>query len=89
MRIRQVHVSTITTGVVAQASGSVLWSVNINTAGSGGLLKIYNNVSAVAADLIASIDLTNQGSYWYGVYCEKGIFYALSVAAADVTIGYQ
>lgn len=83
------HVNTISSGVVAPASGgAIFWVANVNTGSGTAVLKVYNNTSAVAADLVASIDCTAIASLWYGVYCPKGIFYDLSGGAADVTIGY-
>lgn len=82
------HVNTVTNGQVAGAGGgAIFWNVNVNTP-AAGVLKIYNNTSAVAADLIASIDCSVVATLWYGIYCEKGIFFDLSVATPDVTIGY-
>jgi len=73
---------------VAGVNGDAeLWSVNINTGAASAVLKIYNNTSAVAADLIATIDASSPGSLWYGIYCPKGIFAVLSGGNADVTIG--
>lgn len=86
MHLRGLNVTTVSTGSIA---GPVtLWAVNINTAGAGGILKIYNDVAATASELKATIDLGGQASLWYGIYLPKGLFYALSVAAADVTISY-
>ena len=80
--------NTISSGVAAGAnSGAILWNVNVNTAASGGILKIYNATSASAPDLLAQIDCSQMGSFWYGLYCPKGIFYDLSVSTPDVTIG--
>jgi hypothetical protein len=83
--------TTSTTASIATANGgAVLWSVNVNTGGSGAILKIYNDTtSATASNCVATIACTNQGSFWYGIRCPNGIFAAISVANADVTIGYQ
>jgi hypothetical protein len=87
-RIAFKHVAAIGSGKIAEPQGgAIFWNVNINTAAAGAILKIYNNVSAVAADLICQIDCGATGSFWFGIYCQNGIFYDLSVGNPDVTIG--
>jgi len=79
---------TATGNLPVQPAGSgELWSVNVNTGAASAVLKIYNNTSAVAADIIATIDASATGSFWYGVLCPKGIFAVLSGGNADITIG--
>lgn len=88
MALRSASISTAGNLSVAPGAGE-LWSVNINTGAAGAVLKIYNNTSAVAGDLIATIDASATACFWYGIYCPKGIFAVLSVGNADVTIGYR
>lgn len=87
--LRYRHVSTISSGLIAPtSSGAVLWNVNVNTGSAGALLKIYDGTST-SGTLVASIDCSQIATLWYAVYCPSGIFFDLSVGAADVTIGYQ
>lgn len=87
--LRYKHANTVSSGRVAEAGGgAVLWNVNINTGASGAVLNIYDGTST-SGILVASIDCSQIATVWYAVYCPNGIFYDLTVAAADVTIGYQ
>jgi hypothetical protein len=81
------NIKTISNGQVAPGAAQ-LWSVNINTGTFGAVLKIYNDTSAVTANLVATIDASAVVRLWFGVYCQRGIFYDLSAGASDVTIGY-
>lgn len=90
MHLNFLNVNASGSASVAVANGNAtLWSVNVNTGAASGVCKVYNAGSAVAADLVATIDCTNPGSYWYGARCPKGIFYAISGGAPDVTFGWQ
>lgn len=84
--LRSYSINTVGNLAVTAGYGE-LWSVNVNTGVATATLKIYNNTSAVAADLIATIDCSVVGSYWYGVICAKGIFCVLAGANADITVG--
>lgn len=88
--LRSARITAVGTLLIApNGGGAQLWSVNINKGAAGALLSIYNDVSAVAGSLVATIDCANPVSLWYGIGCEKGIFVAMSVGNADVTIGYR
>ena len=87
--LRPVNLIAPGTTVIAQGGGGELWSVNVNTAAAGGILKIYNDVTAVTPNLVATIDCSAIGSFWYGVYCQRGITAVLSGASPDVTIGVR
>ena len=88
--LRGYNITTTSTGLIAPGGGgAVLWCVNINTPTAGAVLKLYNNVAVSAPDILASIDCSQQASLWYAVYANKGLFYALSGANADITVGYQ
>lgn len=88
MRIVGKNVTAVNTGQLALQGGTIFWNVNINTGAAGAVLKIYDGVDAATGTLLATIDCGTVGSLWYGIYCPKGLFYAMSVANADVTIGY-
>jgi hypothetical protein len=91
MHLRHVNVAATGSAKVAEANGgAIFWNVNINKTAASAVLKVYNNTSAVAADLVCTIDCaTTIGSLWYAIYCPKGIFYDLSGGNADVTIGFS
>ena len=74
------------TGVIAPAPGQ-LWSVNVTKAGAGVTLTLYNQVDS-STNPIAVVDCANQGSFWFGILCEKGISYNLS-GTANVTISFR
>jgi hypothetical protein len=74
--------------------GSVLGSVVINKLGAASnTLTIYDDVSAVAANVIAVIDTTRTGiggGLDYNVVMSRGIFMVMATGtAADITITYQ
>lgn len=84
------HASISATGTLSVATGGgQLWSINVNTGAPSAVLRIYDEVSAVAAALIATIDCSAANSWWYGCLMPKGITAVLSGGNADVTIGYR
>lgn len=79
-----------TTGNLSVApAAAMLYTVNINTAAGSSTVTIYNNTSAVSADIVAVIDSASKGSHAFGFLCEKGIFVAIAGGTPDVTIGYE
>lgn len=85
---RSLNITSITTGLVSGA-GAELGTVNINTGAGSAVLTLYNALSADAAKKIATIDASTKSSHAFVIYCENGLFYALSGGNADVTIGFQ
>ena len=82
-------INTVSNKQIAPAGGDAqLWTVNINTAAAGAILKLYDGTST-SGTLVATIDASKNGSYCYGVVCKGGIFIDLSIGTADCTIGYR
>lgn len=80
------HISAVSNGQLSPAGHTNLVSVSVNTGASGAILKIYDGVSA-AGTLVAQIDASVVGSYWFGgTRLANGLFFDLSVGNADVTI---
>lgn len=80
----------LTSGTTVVAPGAtILGTVNVNTPVNASTVSIYNNISAVAADLVAIVDGTTVCSKGYFVYCEKGLTVVIASGAPDVTIGFQ
>lgn len=75
------------TAIVAP-SGAQLWSVNVTRAAAGANISLYDG-SSNGGLLVADIDGSQLGSYWFGVLCPNGIYYQNSGSAASVTIGYR
>ncbi len=74
--------------------GAILGSVVINKLGAtGNTLTIYDDTSAVTANIIAVIDTTRSGiggGLDYNVVMSRGIFMVMATGtAADITITYQ
>ena len=74
------------------SSTVVLHGITVNTkGGSANTMNVYNNTSAVAADLIANIDTTASlgNTLFYDIVCTKGLTVVLATGTApDVTITY-
>lgn len=85
---RSLNITSIASGLVS-GPGSELGTVNINTGAGSAVLTLYNALSADANKKIATIDASTKSSHAFVVYCEIGLFYALSGGNADVTIGFQ
>lgn len=90
------HLTATFSGALSPNSGAVLGSVIINTAptGTGGTLLIYDDTSAVSANLIASINLINPNvpGFDFNVVASRGLFIAFTqggTIAGDITITYQ
>jgi len=89
MKIRHKHVNSVSSGLIVGANGSCeLWTVNINNGASGAVLTIYDGIST-AGDVVAMIDASSKSSHSYLAYCNKGLFFDLATANADVTICYS
>lgn len=72
-----------------QSSVGVLHSISINTKGaSSNTCNVYNDVSAVAGNLIANIDTTTGvNTLFYDVICQNGITVVLATGtSADITV---
>lgn len=81
------HLSAQGNASVALADGGArLFTVNVNTGATSAVLTIYNGTDA-NGDVVAVIDASAAGSFFYGVKCNDGIYAALSGGDADVTIG--
>lgn len=66
-----------------------LHTVTINTKAASATVTVYNNVSAVSADIVAIIDAASTPvTLIYDVECPKGIFVVLASGNADVTVSY-
>lgn len=87
MLIRHKHIGGAGSGLVAAANGgATLWSVSVNTAASASSIAVYDGMDNTGV-LIATIDCSIPGSYWYGVLCNRGIAYVLT-GTPDITIGF-
>lgn len=82
------HVSTISTGVVA-GKHAALGRVIVGTKLAAAILTIYNGTS-VSDPVVAVIDCATSplSLNFGGIRCPNGIFYGLAGGAADVTITY-
>lgn len=69
-------------------AGAILWSVNVNKAAAGQTLTIYDAPAVDATKIVAVVDLSGVGSWWYGCLMNGGLFYVISGGSPDVTIGY-
>jgi membrane-bound inhibitor of C-type lysozyme len=77
-----------TATLVVARGRTELGIVNINKGATSAVLTLYDDVSAVAANVIATIDATATGCYVYGRACSRGITAVLSGGNADVTISH-
>lgn len=95
LRFTPVHINANGTTVIftPQASNAsstaTLETITVNTKGAtGNTVSVYNDVSAVAANLIAVLDTTaNTQSFFYECLCDKGITIVMGTGtAADITV---
>ncbi len=87
------NITTVTTTLVKSGT-SIVDSLIINTAAASAVIKIYDDVSAVAGSLKATITmpavlLASQIQLNYKIKCNKGITIVTSVAAQDITVAYR
>ena len=81
-----IRINTITT-LGASGPGGRLGRINVLTkAGAGGTLSVYDDTSAVAGSLLGVVDTTVNQSYVMDVTLKRGLFLAMAVAAADVSV---
>jgi len=74
-----------------QSSQAVLHTISINTKGAASnTISVYNDVTAVAANLIAVIDSTSAvQSLFYDAICNNGLTVVLATGtAADITVSW-
>lgn len=68
--------------------GTTLHSVVVGT-GAAGTLSIYNDQTAVAANLVAVIDTTTANDYFFGdAFLSRGLF-AVQTGTAKLSIAYD
>jgi hypothetical protein len=84
------HINTSATTPVKAAPG-ILGGVNVNTAGTAGLIEIFDSLSGSGA-LVASFDSTVTGSFQFGG--SKGVAMAIGITvvttgAPDISILYK
>lgn len=90
----QKHVNTTQAGLLISGNaGVILCSVVINTAGTGGgsVLTIYDDVSAVAANIVAIANTQNTAipGLEYFAVMSRGIFIVLTAGTttqSDLTV---
>ena len=88
--VNYLHCTTAATYTAATGAGShtKLMSVNVGTSNAGATIKIYDG-DATSGTLVANIDASAKGSYWYGgIRLTKGITVVVASATIDATIGY-
>ena len=90
------HLAASFSGALSVNSGAILGGVVINTAptGTNGTLAIYDDTSAVAAHLIANINLVNPNvpGFEYNCVASRALFIVFTqggTIAGDITITYQ
>ena len=82
------NVTTATTTAV-KASAGVLVSINVNTAGAGSTLVIYNN-TAGSGTKVGTMTTAIQGVFVFNVTCATGItVVSASGTPADITVVYR
>lgn len=77
-----------TTTVVAQGP-AFLGLITINTATASSVITVYDDVTAVAANKIATVDGNVKGTTAYFGRCKRGITVVTSGATTDCTITYD
>lgn len=85
--IRTKSLTATGSGTIASAPGAVFAYVNVGTAAASATIDIRDGTSS-SATLIATIDCSATGTYWYMAACTQGLYYNLSGGNAKVTIGY-
>lgn len=80
------HMTTAAdTGTLGGAgSGTILNAVNVNTGAASAVLTLRLQNSSGA--IIAVIDASAKGSYYFNALCPNGVYCALTGGNADVTI---
>jgi hypothetical protein len=83
-----VRINTIST-IGVGGVGSRLGRINVMTkATAGGTLSVYDDTSAVAGSLLFVVDTTVNQCYVIDKVLKRGLFLAMAVAAADVSVSY-
>lgn len=89
------HLTATASQILSPNPGAVLGSVFVNTAptGTGGTLVVYDDQSAVAGHIIASINLVNPNvpGWTFNCIAPRGLFIVFTqggTVAGDITITY-
>lgn len=82
------HLNTAATTVLQSAGGATLHTVNVDKAGAGSTLTLYDNTAA-SGTVIAVIDTSAVAEHTFDVKLVNGLTAVLTATAPDVTIVLQ
>src|SRR5438477_118349 len=82
---RYFHISTQATFTIASGGVSLI-AVTVNNGAASAVVTVYDGMSATATPVIATINASAAGNFFYGNVCHGGLTVVQSGGSADVTI---
>lgn len=81
------HIAATSTGILSPQTHTNLVCVTVNTGAASAILKLYDGQDSTSGTLVAQIDASVGGAYWFGgARLSKGLYFDLSGGNADITI---
>jgi hypothetical protein len=74
--------------VVVARGRCELGIINVNTGAASSTVSVYDDVTAVTANLIAVIDASVEGCYVYAGMCSRGITVVMAAGDSDITVSF-